>query len=244
MKKRNTFQMAVADLLNKILKLFFEQRALHVIGDSHADAFRFVDARYIWLKTNFKFCIVHGASALGLANPRSKTNAMNVFSSYIENIEKNSSVLFCLGEVDCGFVIWYRALKYNMSIEEQFELSLNNYQNLILRTAKYTKSVLVMSTPLPTIFDGKEWGDVAHARTEVKTPIRQRMDLTLRYNAALKIFCSQNQFEYVDVQKYTLDPESHLINTYYLNSNPSDHHLDTEKIAPVLQAELKSFNFN
>jgi hypothetical protein len=236
--------MTKTEVFNRVLKFIFKQRSLHILGDSHADVFRFIGRKYIWLKTDFKFCIIHGATALGLANPRSKTNAMNVFSSYIENIEKGAAVVFCLGEVDCGFVIWYRAQKYNMPIEEQFDLSLKNYQNLILQTAKYTKSILVMSTPLPTIFDGTKWGEVAHARSEIQTPIRERMDLTLRYNAALKDFCSHNEFEYVDLQAYTIDPETNLINTYYLNNNPLDHHLDPKKIAPVLRAELMNLTFN
>lgn len=180
---------------------------------------------------------------MGLANPRSKTNALHVFSNYIEGVQKDESVLFCLGEVDCGFVIWYRALKNNMSVEDQFELSIRNYQNLIMRAANRTSSILVLSTPLPTIFDGHEWGEVAHARSDVKASIRERTDLSLRYNRALQDFTLKHGFTYIDLQRHTLDLDSTLISRKFLNSNPLDHHLDPVKIAPVIRQELKSLNF-
>ncbi len=92
---------------------------------------------------------------MGLANPHSQTQAMPIFMEYLHRLNSLDHVVFCLGEVDCGFVIWYRAEKYGTSIMEQFELSLENYFNLIDAYLKelLAANVIVCSTPLPTIPD-------------------------------------------------------------------------------------------
>ncbi len=233
----------IIKFINVFFSLFLKQHKIHCIGDSHAEIFHFISDNYIWKRTKYDFCIVHGATALGLANPRSTTNAFHIFSKYLENIGREDVALFCLGEVDCGFVIWYQAAKKGISVREQFNESLENYQKLVIRTAKIARNILILSTPLPTISDNQVWGEVAHARSEVRASLRERTDLTLRYNEALRDFSAKNDFTFIDMQKFTLNPKSNLIDSYFLNADPLNHHLSVEKTAPYIYQELKKIHF-
>jgi hypothetical protein len=92
---------------------------------------------------------------MGLANPHAQTKAMPIFMEYLNKVAPSDHVVFCLGEVDCGFVIWYRAAKYGVPVQQQFELSLKNYYGLIDAYLEILPSpnVIVCSTPWPTIPD-------------------------------------------------------------------------------------------
>ena len=80
-------------------------RNLFCFGDSHVSVFNYIDDQKVLKNTKIFVTMVPGATALGMVNPNSKTNALNIFYSNLVDIPKDSSLLFMLGEVDCGFVI-------------------------------------------------------------------------------------------------------------------------------------------
>lgn len=218
--------------------------ALHCLGDSHADVFRLIEHRGTLKRTQFNYCLVRGASNMGLANPQSRTNAAEIFETYMQHIIKRKDyVVFCLGEVDCGFVIWYRAAKYQLAVQHQFELSIKNYLGLLERAAVHCQQVCVTSVPLPTIKDGQDWGEVASLRKEVTASLLDRTALTIEYNERLKEFCQQSDAYYIDLAEATLDPDSGLVKDECRNPNLLDHHLDPEKIAPIIEAQLRNLGF-
>jgi hypothetical protein len=57
--------------------------------------------------------------------------------------------------------------------------------------------VICISTPLPTIQDGNDWGDIANARREVTASRRERTMLTLEFNRIMQTFCIQNGIRYL-----------------------------------------------
>ena len=88
-------------------------------GDSHAMCYIKLGANKIQNDVKFDVCSVGGASAQGVVNPNSKTNALSVYRERIKKYKNNNDndyFAIMLGEVDCGFVIWYRAKKYNQTI--------------------------------------------------------------------------------------------------------------------------------
>ena len=82
-----------------------------VLGDSHSNVFNLS-------KKDFLVEFIGGATAQGSVNPNSKTNSLNIFTEKLKTLDlsKISNVIIMLGEVDCGFVIWYRHKKHNISI--------------------------------------------------------------------------------------------------------------------------------
>lgn len=232
---------------SKIENLIFnitQAKDLHCIGDSHIRMFRYTARQHLWLNTRFHFCEAPGGTAIGLVNPNSKTQALNIFQGYISNLRKDSSLLFCLGEVDCGFVIWYRAEKYKLSVDEQFEYSLKNYLTFLKSVQDQGFSlIIVASVPLPTIPDNHNWGTVAKIRSEVKTSLQERTDLTRRYNQRLHYHCEENNLLFLDYEKNILDFDSLTIASRFRHPNPLDHHLYEEQITPILRQKLSALSF-
>ncbi|HET7615431.1 MAG TPA: hypothetical protein VFK27_00645 [Bacillales bacterium] len=220
------------------------QKVIHVFSDSHGEVFRFIQNRGFLTNTKIISYVVGGATALGMVNPNSKTQALNKFKHKIAAIPKEHYLAFLLGEVDCGFVIWYRAEKYGEPVERQLNESLRNYFTFLsaLKRNGYNR-LLVASAPLPTIEDGQNWGEVANKRSEVKASLRDRTELTFKYNEKLKQYCAENGIMYVDTQSATTDPDTGLVSKHFLNRNPFDHHLENGKIAPVVYEELKKHGF-
>jgi len=209
------------------------------MGDSHilAVAYAALDSM---LRADISLCVVSGATAQGLHNPNSRTNALPIFEQRCARARSWQKLLFMLGEVDCGFVIWYRAKKYNVDIESQLRLSLNAYSNLLAQQVDDGFSVLVLSAPLPTIRDGQNWGEVANARREVDASQRDRTDLTLEYNARLSEICSEIGASFIDATSQTLDPQTRLLRPEYLNSTPTDHHLDRQRYVPLVGSAIST----
>lgn len=225
-------------------------RVVHCIGDSHTSVFEYVRDHFVWKKTKFRFCVVPGATAMGLANPNSKTDALGKWNEYLRQVPRHHSLLFSLGEVDCGFVIWYRANKHGLSVEEQFQRSLGNYTGFIEQVIlQGFRSVYVLSAALPTIQDGQEWGEIARlrkeqlTRKEVSASLQDRTKLTLRYNHALRAFCDRVGAVFIDLEAETIDGDTGLIKPRFLNKDPLDFHHDCENVSDVLVPLLKRQGF-
>jgi hypothetical protein len=219
-------------------------KKIHCLGDSHTSMFEYMSKNQVWIHTQFNFCIVPGATALGLANPKSKTNALTIFQKYIFSLPKNETLLFCLGEVDCGFLIWLLAQKNHCSVEEKFNLSLQNYLSF-LKSVKQQgfKKILICSTPLPTIFDNPDWGEVAELRREIKATLRQRTDLTIEYNKKLYECSCREDYKFINLEKDILDTQTGVINHKFRHPNPLNHHLNNKKVSPFLSFYLRKMGY-
>jgi hypothetical protein len=227
----------------KVIKKLTCYTTVHVLGDSHTEVFSFMQyfPFYAW-HMDLEVCTVHGATASGLANPNSKTNAKVSFENYCDlYVKKDDIVLLELGEVDCGFAIWYRAEKKTMKIQEQLDMALENYFKLIERVAKKCDNkVIICSTILPTIMDSQDFGEIANLRTEVKATQREGTELTLRFNAYLKNFAESSGFYFLNLDKHILNPLTGTVFNPFLNTNKLNHHLRNSRLAPILEKELKS----
>lgn len=207
-----------------------------VLGDSHAWVFLhpLFDLRFP--KSVFEVCWVAGATASGLENPNSKTQAGPTFERAIQKYPSQIYILL-LGEVDTGFVIWYRAQKYQASVDEMLTLAVDQYANFIRRLRALGK-VIVVSAPLPTIPDENQCGEVANLRKQVKATQRERIDLTLAFNRRVAQACAAEGASFVGLDALSLD-ERGLVKKELLNLNPCDHHYDPLAYARLLARELE-----
>lgn len=218
--------------ISSFLKL---SKKIVCIGDSHTAVFYYINYASWFSGYFFKTLVVHGATASGIENPNSKTQAKTQFDAFLdENTNKNSLVLFQLGEIDCGFVIWYRSNKYDESIDEQLKQTLHNYQSYLRSVKSKSKQIIVMSAILPTIQDGQEYGEVANLRKEVKATLKERTALTVRFNEHMKTFCEQHNLLFLDIENQLLDKKTNTVRKALLNDNPLDHHLSNQKLAPII----------
>jgi hypothetical protein len=218
---------------------------LFCFGDSHVGIFKYIDDKKDLKDTKISVVSVPGATALGMVNPNSKTDSLNIFYDKLTDIPKDSHLLFMLGEVDCGFVIWYRAHKYGKQVKEQSLESIRNYFSFLRNVENLGyKNIILCTPPPPTIKDNQDWGKVANLRREVKATQKERTELTLYYNDLLREISRQTKYKIIDTEKDFIDPKTSLIRELFLNSDPLDHHLDNESASVIFIKKLRMLGFN
>ena len=236
-----SFLFRVLYFIKRKIRALFILRKIHFIGDSHAGVFWDMEFSplYFWRITP-KIKVVHGATATGLANPNSKTQALGIFENYLkEEVNKDDYVVFQLGEVDCGFAIWYRAEKHGLSIQKQTQLAIDNYSSLIQKSSAINgKKTIICSAVLPTIQEGYNFGEVANLRKEVKANIKERTQLTLGFNSMLRKLAEKNCLAFIDLDKSLLDEKTSIIHSKFLHKDPANHHLNSSSLAKIISKEL------
>jgi hypothetical protein len=186
----------------------------------------------------FDPCIVTGATARGLLNPFSYTNALNIYRRRIELAEPWQPVVFQLGEVDCGFLIWFRAREHGEPIDDQLRHSVESYVMFISEVrARGFEELYVLSAPLPTMRDDHEWKGTARARTAIRdVPQRDRTELTRRYNAELAR--RAGDYTFLEVTEPTLDERTGVISAAFVNPDQDDHHLAVGPYSRLVAEQL------
>jgi len=219
---------------------FFGRKKLHLIGDSHVEPL--VDLNKWMRRVEISMCRVPGATASGLQNPHSKTLAGPIFHEYIrQKIQPGDNVLIHLGEVDCGFLMWVRAEREQISIEAQTEHTLNNYFDLLGQIAAKTPNIYVLSILPQTIRDGVKIGNVANLRGHINATQLERTLLSRKMNSRLKNYCRENGMVFIDLDPVLISSETGVVNEYYLNKDPDNHHLDGEKLTALVLTWLRKY---
>ena len=236
-----TFLFRFIYFIKRKIRALFVLRKIHFIGDSHTEVFWNMEFSplYFWRLTP-KIKVVHGATATGLANPNSKTQALGIFENYLkEEVKKDDYVVFQLGEVDCGFAIWYRAEKHGLSIQKQTQLAIDNYSSLIQKSSAINgKKTIICSAVLPTIQEGSNSGEVANLRKEVKANIKERTQLTLDFNRMLRQLAEKNRLAFIDLDQSLLNEKTSIIHSKFLHKDSTNHHLDPSSLAKIISKEL------
>ncbi|ENM3904400.1 hypothetical protein EFU53_002957 [Vibrio cholerae] len=216
----------------------FKRKKILIIGDSHSLVFNSLRMRIKLAQYNIKVCSVGGATASGLENPNSKTQAYPIFKSFYDEEHSTAHrIIVSLGEVDTGFVIWYRAMKYGASENEMLDIAVKNYQTF-LRNINKDKNLICISTPLPTIGDNLVVGEVANKRKEIKANQLERTRLTLEFNKRIKTFCHLENIIYVDLDAFSISTDG-IVKKELLNANPFDHHYSTRAYSNILAKALR-----
>ena len=213
-------------------------------GDSHTRRYITHGANKIQNEIKFDVCAVGGATAQGAVNPHSKTKALSIYRKTLERKKNNDYDYFgiMLGEVDCGFVIWYRAKKYNKSIQEQTMLAVNNLEEFLKNNVEKVFSedkIVVVGATLPNIKDNTDKKFLHGARSEVDASLQERIDCTFEYNKQLSIMAENNNYQYFDITKETFDQENYCVFPQFLNKDPYDHHFDSKSVAPLFVDKFK-----
>lgn len=227
-------------------KWAFERRVLarrrpHLIamGDSHTYAVAGA-ARLRFVRARVSLCQVGGATAQGLRNPNSRTGARRIFEQRCDRAQTWQNLVFLLGEVDCGFGIWYWAERHGTSVTSQMRRSIDSYTELLRRQIRRGFRVFVLSVPLPAIADGgaEPGGSIASVRSRIDATQRERTELTLEYNAQLSASCVEIGAIFVDATTPMLDATTGLIKHEYLGKKPFDPHLKWGKYAYLVGSAL------
>jgi len=206
-----------------------------VLGDSHARAFYAVRQQRLVPGVWFDVVAVSGATALGLANPNSKTNALERYRSALRTVPLERKTLLMLGEVDCGFLIWLRADAGGSSVADELEQSIRHYEDFAAELlAGGRRRLALVSAPVPTVDDYATWEGLSNHRRSVRAGIGERTELTVAFNARIQAWTSDHGCAYVDLDSAVLDPATGLVRDEYRNPDPQDHHLNREPLVRLL----------
>ena len=211
-------------------------KRIKVLGDSHVQAFN----AYSGNDYKFDVKIVHGATARGSINPNTKTNALNIFKDHLKN-EKLDKIIICLGEVDCGYLIWYKQKIEGLDPIEQMEESLRRLKQFVqneIATIYNVNDIILLGSIPPTIKDNTDKRFLAGARSEVDASLNERMELTRIYNIEMQKMCLEMGWKCIDVFDEVIDSNTSYIKEKYLNQNPSDHHLNPNTHIKLIIREL------
>lgn len=212
-------------------------REILVLGDSHAGIFLHPVLSDACPGCFFNVIAVEGATISGLENPNSTTRALPVFRRYLR-LSRSSVVIVLLGEVDAGFVIWYRSEKYRLPVTDMLEQTIDRFVRFLEQVAA-TRRVVCISAPLPTIRDGQHAGDVANARRSIRANMRERTRLTLDLNERMRSACDSRGIEYMALDAESLG-EDGLVSSHLVNRDASDHHYDAVAYAAMIRGGLES----
>jgi hypothetical protein len=217
-------------------------RHLLALGDSHLEALKLAADLGILSVQTSHFSIVPGATVVGLRNPNSSTDAINIFRASLLNQSTDSHVIIHLGEVDCGFVIWWRAKQYGESIAEQLKESIDAYGQFVneLLEIGFVR-ICIVGASLPTIRDEVDFGEISNKRAEINIGIGQRTELTFEYNCALSDLARKMGVSYFDITDGVLDRTSNLVHDFFRNQNLWDHHLDPRKTVGIWASRCNAF---
>jgi hypothetical protein len=218
-------------------------QVLTCIGDSHARIFRYIARSRLLPEVRIQCLFVRGATALGLVNPRSKTNAVVMFKKFLERRPRTNLIFVMLGEVDCGYLLFYRAAKYDVPFREELERSVANYMEFV-EWIKRTgfPHVVVCSVPPPTIEDGDLFlGDVVKARREYHGTLTERVHATHEYNRLLREGEDRHGYRFLDLHTQLLDKKTGIVMSEFKNKQQYDHHLEEARVAPLFSERIRSF---
>ncbi len=220
----------------RIAARLLKRRHVLCIGDSHIRVLEHVDAPRTW----FRVKPLDGATATGILNPKSRSGSFTIFTSYLRRAKPWQQVIVQLGEVDCGYVIWDRAARHGISLEEQLDSTLQSYATFIASVAAMGfQRVTILSVPLPTIGDDPRLrGQVARVRQGVSATQAQRTQLTLAFNERLRERCDELGVEFVDVSTDLYDAATGLIARRYVRPTHHDHHLADAPYAKLVTEQL------
>jgi len=202
-----------------------------ILGDSHSPIFNHPLFKEKFPNLAFNILTVIGATASGLENPNTTTQAYPVFREAVRQ-SAAKQVIVMLGEVDTGFVIWYRAQKYQESVATMMDKAIASYSRFLSELNRNFE-VVCISTPLPTIQDGNDWGEIANARREVTASQVERTALTLEFNRIMQKFCLQNDIRYIMLDDLSIG-DGGIVKAELLNSDCNNHHYDPDQYSRLL----------
>lgn len=221
------------------------RRAIHCFGDSHVWVFQVLneDPRLL-PRTRFHVHGVGGATALGLANPNSRTNALPTFMAEMEALPADASLLFMLGEVDSGFLVWLRSQQRGTTVSHELQTSLVRYTDFLQRVLDGGhRDVTITSVPLPTVPNYGDWEGLDNARKDVRATLQERTSATRWYSAELAQWAQQHRCRFLDLDPGLLDPQSGLVRSDFVSPDSTDHHYERHRYAELIADVLGGFGY-
>jgi len=208
-----------------------------VLGDSHVRVFE--HWWFLWQlpRTRFDIVYVPGATAGGIGNRHSVSNAYNVF---VQALQKSTFdlVMVNLGEVDTAYTLWKKVMRDGGDVQAMTDRSIRSYCGFLEETSG-SYPLVVIAACLPTLADHASPGDaVAKTREAIQVSQQERTRLALYFNQAVARFCEERHIPFLDGDAIALG-EDGLLREDWINHDHYDHHYARNPYARWLAGRLK-----
>jgi len=120
-------------------------------------------------------------------------------------------------------VLWYKKEKENQNIDNLLNHTVEKMKKFLIEINNYGYKPIVVSTPLPTIKDNCQWGEVSNLRKEIKATQKERTLLTLRFNQIIQDFCLVKGYYNINLDSISLNKNG-LVKRIFRHYNKSNHH--------------------
>ncbi len=207
------------------------RQVVHVLGDSHANVFLAVRVP----RVSFVVTAVGGATALGLLNPGSRSQALTTFSQELDRTPPGRTVVLLIGEVDCGYRLFWLA-EHGRDAEAGFDRAVENVGAFTRRIAERHRPILC-SVPFPTVDSYPEWAGLELARAQCTASLEERAAMTLRLNGALRRLAASEGWPFLDTED-TFDPVTGRVRPEFVHHNPRNHHYDRRAFADLIAERI------
>jgi hypothetical protein len=213
-----------------------DAKVIKVIGDSHTSIFDgYTGDEYFFDQTR-----VHGATARGSANPKTKTNSLELFREGLKD-KKADKVIVGLGEVDCGYIIWWQNKFKQKSLEDALNESMDGLFKFVkeeVESIYKADEIVIMAVIPPVIEDNTNSKFLEGRRAEVNPSIDERLALTNLWNTKLAKRCKDLGYHCINMNSELLD-ENRRVKKEYRNPDQWNHHLWESSTIQVALNKLK-----
>jgi hypothetical protein len=207
-----------------IINYFRNGKKILVLSDSHGEVFEYINDNNLLLPHLINVKMVGGATAYGLNNNKSKTNALKRYIDEVEKFNCYNIILIQLGEIDCSFLLWKKLETSSLSMEELLDKSINGYRRLILKLKEMDKNIIITGAVLPTIKDNQKNPDNISIRNSINTTQLERTILTYEFNNRLKQLAFKNNIKYIDISNDCINETTKVIDDKYIRKQIDNHH--------------------
>ena len=141
--------------------------------------------------------------------------------------------------VDLGYLIWHHNQFRGSDIELMYRKclrKLNSFVKHILATGN--ASVILISTPLPTVKKYTAVDSISSARASISASLNTRMRQTLRFNHDIEQWANyySNRIHYINLDNDLLDTNGLVKDKF---ARPNDHHYKPEEYAKLLGEKIR-----
>lgn len=216
---------------------------IECFGDSHTNVFSHLNRIRCAKWGYFRATVVRGATAYGLPNPKSRTQALAIFSRWLDRIPSTRCVLFMLGEVDVGYRIWVRAAQSDCPPEDLISQTIDRYAHFLRTHVGRFSKIVIVSVPLPAVGDQDNDGDMQNMRPNLTASQTQRTQLTQDFNKQLGATSAELGAYFIDMDDSLLDPATGVLHSRFVRKDKVDNHYDWGAFARLMCTLLARSEF-
>lgn len=219
--------LSVYQFYISISSKLFDTAVIHVIGDSHTQAFFF--------QRPFIVHYIGASTAYNIDEGTSTRKTKNKLGRIVSKIDAEKDILMLVfGEIDARIHIYYQYEKRDrqFTIEQLINMTIEKYGKKIIQLKSKGIDLCIYGIPPAAVTEKNHYGYRFYG-----TPA-QRSAISRSFNKSLKAFCEDNGLLYIDVQSVTADPEGFIKSGY----NMDDIHVNSKIVPFTRDFIFKAFN--